>query len=84
MSEQPQDQQDWYDSPLYKLLCERFPKHVKTGRLNVLELAAALDYSYENIYKWLRAGRINPKNAKRIVENSKTATMEELMPFILA
>ena len=71
--------------PLYDVLRKTFPDYVDRGRLDVPEFAEALGMSHEGVYKWLRANKLTPKNAKRLAEMSEgRATLKDFQKFVFA
>ena len=69
--------------PLQDLLLRACPAD-KSGKRSIMILADKLNVSYQNVYKWIEAGRIPPKRVKDIVKISKGAvTFEELLEFVL-
>jgi hypothetical protein len=63
---------DFRTGTLYRTLVRFFPAFVDRpfaddARLNVSALAEAIGVSSEGIYKWLRADRVTPKNAKTLI-----------------
>lgn len=68
---------------LHDLLLRACPADRK-GKRSIMILAGKLDVSYQNVYKWIEAGRIPPRRAKDIVKVSKGAVdLDEVLKFIL-
>lgn len=72
--------------PLYDLLLEAFPAYRShLGLLDVHALAKDLGYSHEWLYQRLRADRLNPDHATKIVELSKgRLDLKDLLTFVFA
>lgn len=69
--------------PLHDLLLRACPAD-KRGKRSIMILAEKLGVSYQNVYKWIEAGRIPPKRVMDIVTVAKGAvTREELLEFVL-
>lgn len=88
MTEQKVDMDEWRKQPLYKLLFNRLKwlrSTTQTKLLDVHKVAAAIDYSHEAVYKWLRSGKLSPKGATAIVKASrKKIANRDLYPFLLS
>jgi len=86
MSEASQVESTFTFGPLYDLLKGRFPGHrTDTGRFDVPRFATDLGMSNEGIYKWLRANKISPEGAKKVVALSRgRAKIEDFTKFVLA
>ena len=101
MSDIVQGRPEWTNYPLYKFLSEIFPAY--KGRyhiLDVLTIAKRLNISGEAIYRWLRKGKLTPKNAQALctlandpanVEElaacnppKKVPVIEDFMPFVFS
>lgn len=86
----PEPSNDNDDSPLRRLLMKACPPHPRTGQKSVKYLASLLTSPEkpdglvdEAIYRWIRAGRIPPIQASRVVDVSKgRVTLTEFSPFI--
>jgi hypothetical protein len=68
---------EWAQGPLYKALVAALPGFLidsttDSPRLCVAAVAKELKISREIIYRWLRAGSVNTRNAKRLVELART------------
>lgn len=60
---------DWATSSLYNFLITIFPEHITPYNvLDVRRLRTDLGKSHEAVYKWLRAGRVTPANARKLCE----------------
>jgi DNA-binding transcriptional regulator YdaS (Cro superfamily) len=47
-------------------------------------LAKRLGVSYQNVYKWIEAGRVPPKRVKQIVELANGNILQsELLKFVI-
>ena len=73
--------------PLYDLLRKALPAYrTPSGRLNVPKLAKDLGadgMSREGVYKWLRANRLTPPNAKKLVDlGDGRLKIEQLHQFV--
>lgn len=69
--------------PLHDLLLQACPPD-RRGRRSIMILAEKLGVSFQNVYKWIEAGRIPPKRVMDIVKVSKGAvTKEALLQFVL-
>jgi len=66
-------QERWTHYPLYLSLVKCLPLYVDNPFsplpvLNVKKLHTEMNKSHEGVYKWLRAGKVSPRNAQAIVE----------------
>jgi IS30 family transposase len=90
-------------SPLYDALVAMLPAYVKepfsaSPQLNIRKLHLAIEMSHEAVYRWLRAKRINPRNAQKLLDlasqpenlsalkklGRKPPKIEDFAPFYLA
>lgn len=63
----------WSHGPLYQFMLSIFPEYrTILRRLDVERLGQDLNRSHEAVYKWLRSSRLDPKNAKAILELALT------------
>jgi hypothetical protein len=82
------DKNDWKNGPLNKALIAALPAFVSTTEtpgitpsksLNVQKLCAALEKSHEAIYKWLRQGKLTPRNAVQLINLANTPENVKLL-----
>lgn len=71
------DTTKWADGPLHAALVKVLPTFVKepfapSPRINIPKLKVAVGKSHEAVYQWLRANRVTPRNAKKLVELANT------------
>ncbi len=67
----------WATQPLHKALVAALPTFVKepfsaNPRLDIQKLHRAVGRSHETVYKWLRDGRLNPRNAQKLCDLANT------------
>ena len=64
---------------LYALLERIFPKHrsSRDGVLDIPQLAEELEMTPEGVYKWLRADKLPPKKARKLVEMANAGLKEK-------
>jgi hypothetical protein len=72
---------------LHKLLSDRLPQfRTKQRVFDVPGFAAAIGMSAEGAYKWLRADKVSPEGARKIIELTKDAetpvTPLDLLPYV--
>jgi hypothetical protein len=83
------DQIDYWTTPLYAFIFERFPQFVENNRITVRLMAEAMGMSTYRIYCVFRENRLSPKTARKLIiisENhpeGKVVTREDLTPFLL-
>ncbi|ASW27688.1 transcriptional repressor [Klebsiella phage YMC16/01/N133_KPN_BP] len=69
--------------PLHDLLLQACPPDAK-GKRSIMLLAKRLGVSYQNVYKWIEAGRVPPKRVKQIVELANGNILQsELLKFVI-
>lgn len=74
----------FHEKALYKLLEQRVPAYVKRGRLDVRGLAAAMEASYQSVYRWLDTCRLSPDAAKMLMKVSDGAIKkDDLLDFVI-
>lgn len=55
---------EWNSSPLYQFMKAIFPAYSSCyDRLNVRLLGSKIGRSHEAIYRWIRSGQLNSRNA---------------------
>lgn len=73
MTETASESRAWTSGPLYKYLVQVLPAFVDNPfsadpALNVQKLREATGRSHEGVYKWLRASKLTPAAAKKLIE----------------
>lgn len=76
------------EGDLHRLLSARFPDYkTKQGIFDVPAFADSLSMSAEGVYKWLRADKLSPEGAKKIIAlqagRKNPLTQEDLFVFVL-
>lgn len=59
------------DSRIYKFLEKNLPQFCVRGRLNVSDLADAINYSHQGVYHWFSKDRMTPEAAAAVVRVAK-------------
>lgn len=87
---------EWNDSALYQFMRAIFPAYSSCyDRLNVRLLGTQIGRSHEAIYRWIRSGTLNSKNAVLLCREAnnepnisaregRRITIEEFHQFVYA
>lgn len=69
--------------PLHALLINACPPDPDSGTKSIPVLAEAMGLKSWTIYKWIKAGRIPPRQAMRVVDLSHGAvSLSDMTPFV--
>jgi hypothetical protein len=83
-----EDRASFHQQDLYKTLDKAFPQFRTVQQLfDVPAFAAAIGMSAEGVYKWVRANKLSPEGAKKIIDLTKggvhALTAEDLYVYVL-